>query len=67
MLERLSPQRPNISDSPAHDYLIDKYEKADSNLLSTHDDDENEVEPIDQFTYWEGETAIMLDRFFTSR
>ena len=64
LLDRLWLPRSSRPESPALEALIHQHSWADARLLRTHADDEDADSLVDHFTYWEGESASRIDRFY---
>ena len=64
LLDRLGPQQSSRPESSALDELIDRYDWADARVLRNHAEDEEADETIDPFTYWKGEKASRIKRFY---
>ena len=64
LLDRLGLPRLSRPESPALEALPDQHAWADTRVLRTHADDEDADSLVDHFTYWAGESASRIDRFY---
>lgn len=64
LLDRRGPQRSSRPESPALAALLEDSGLIDARLLRDHAEDDDADDTTDHFTYWEGESASRIDRFY---
>uniref|UniRef100_A0AAV1UCF0 Endonuclease/exonuclease/phosphatase domain-containing protein n=1 Tax=Peronospora matthiolae TaxID=2874970 RepID=A0AAV1UCF0_9STRA len=64
LLDRYGSYRSHRSESPALDAAVATLGLADARDLRDHADDEGTGDPTDHFTYWNGDRASRIDRFY---
>ena len=64
LIDRCGHSRANRSESPALDAVIDTTGLADARVLRDHVNDSDSDDFEDHFTYWAGERASRIDRFY---
>ena len=64
LLDHLGLPRSSRPDSLALEELLDQHSWDDARLLRTHADDEDADSLVDHLTYWAGESASRIDRFY---
>ena len=67
LLDRLGHHRSCRPESPSLQAFLDLQGLEDARLLRYHAEDEEADDCVDHFTYWEGESASRIDRFYVSQ